>query len=273
LVQAARSDPEWFISEENIETAIKSDGTYVFPRAEAEKELLHMHPLRWREEYLNEARLGLEGAYLAFPLSIAEVQDRMQVAPQFEPGAPVGCAWGWAHSHHVWCVLFQRCDDWVYIIGSRHWQGMDPADAMIELECSMPFDIDTHALPPTASDGVPGETLEERFEDSRIGNVHLCQEGELHASIGMVRRLLPGVLFGSESGVKEFADALAEFRPTSVPAEEGSTPVAPRPINDSGAVAAQALMMLAEFVASGEPLHREPSALDWSRRNMRRRLA
>jgi phage terminase large subunit len=273
LVQAAKADPEWFVSEENVETAKKRDGSFMFPRSEAEKELLHMNVLRWREEYLNEPRLGLEGAYLAFPLSVAEVQERVCLAPMFEADAPVGCAWGWAHSHHVWCILFQRSDDWVYIIGARHWESVDPAEAMIELEGVLPYTIDCHVLPSTSTNGVPGETLEERFELSRSRNVHTCEDGELHAGIGMVRRLMPGLLFGNEPGVKEFNDTLAEFRPTSVPAEEGSNPIAPRPVNDGGAVAAHALMTLAEFRAAGEPLRREAGALDWSRRNMRRKLA
>lgn len=273
LVESVKGDPEWFVSFQHVDTATKSDGSFVFPRAEAERELLHMNVLRWREEYLNEPRLGLEGAYFAFPLSVAEVQDRTCRVPLLERESPVGCAWAWAHSHHVWCVLFQRCNDWVYIIGAKHWESVDPGEAMAELEASLPYDIDCHILPSASSEGVPGETLEERFEDSRSGNVYRCEDGELHAGIGMVRRLLPGVLFGSEPGVREFADALAEFRPTSVPAEEGSNPIAPRPVNDGGAVAAHALMALAEFRAAGEPLRREACVLDWRKRNVRRRLA
>lgn len=273
LVQAAKNDPEWFVTFRDVRTALKRDGSYVFPPSEADKELLHMQPARHREEYYNEPRLGLEGAYLAFLLSVAEVQDRVCTVPHFEPGAPVGCAWAWAHSHHVWAVVFQRSDDWVYIIGAKHWEAVDPAAAMLELEGSLPFDIDCHVLPESASDGVPGETLEERFEESRSGNVHTCEEGELHADIGMVRRLLPGVLFGTERGVKEYFDALSEFRPTSIQGEEGSSPVAPRPVNDSGAVAAKALVAVAEFRSTGEPLRSNDCALDWSRRNLRRQLA
>lgn len=273
LVESVKHDPEWFVSFENVETAKRQDGSFVFPRAEAERELLHMNVLRWREEYLNEARLGLEGAYLAFPLSVAEVQERVCIAPQLERDAPVGCAWAWAHSHHVWCVLFQRCDNWLYIVGARHWEYADPADCMLEVEAASAFDIGCHVLPPAATEGVPGETQEENFERSRSGNVHLCEEAELHAGIGMLRRLLPGVLFGAEDGVKSFVDALTEFRPTSVQAEEGTTPVAPRPVNDSGAIAAQALMMLAEFLSTGEPIARQACTLDWSKRNVRRKLA
>jgi hypothetical protein len=197
----------------------------------------------------------------------------MCAAAYLEQAEPVGCAWAWAHSHHVWCVIFQRCENWVYIVGARHWEFADPAECMREVEASQPYDIGCHVLPPSASEGVSGETLEEKFEESRLGYVHLCEDGELHAGIGMIRRLLPGVLFGTEPGVKEFSDALAEFRPGSVQSEEGTTPTAPRPVQDSGSVAAQAMMMVAEFVSSGEPLHREACALDWSARNMRRRLA
>lgn len=273
LVESVKRDPEWFVSFQNVETAKRGDGSFVFPRAEAERELLHMNVLRWREEYLNEPRLGLEGAYLAFPLSVAEVQDRMMTATYAEPDAPFGCAWAWAHSHHVWAILFQRCDNWCYIVGARHWEFADPAECMRELEGALPFDIACHVLPPSATEGVSGQTLEEQFETARLGNVHLCEPGELHAGIGMIRRLMPGLLFGSEVGVKELADTLAEFRPASVPAEEGTTPTAPRPVQDSGSVAAAAMMSLAEFIASGEPLSRETCALDWSKRNLRRQLA
>jgi phage terminase large subunit len=272
LVEQVRGNPEWFISEENVETALKRDGTPVFPRAEAERELVHMHPLRWREEYLNEPRLGLEGAYFAFLMSIAEVQDRVCNEPRFDREQPVACAWGWAHSHHVWCVLFQVSTDWVSIVGAKHWDFTDPADAMIELEGVMPFDIECHVLPASATEGTAGETLEERFELSRAGNVYLCEDGELHAGIGMVRRLLPGVLFGNEAGVKEYTDAMVEFRPSIPQSEDGGSEVATRPVNDSGFVAAQAMMLIAEFRAAGEPIRADYCALDWSERNLRRRL-
>lgn len=273
LVEAAKHDPEWFVSFETVETAKKADGSYVFPREEAEKELLHMNRLRWEEEYLNKPRLGLEGAYLAFPISVADSQDRVGFAPQLERDAPVGCAWGFAHSHHVWALLFQRCDNWVYIVGAKHWEFADPSEAMLELEGLLPFDIDRHILPSAATNGVAGETLEDRFELSRSRNTYICEDGEVHAGIGMLRRLMPGILFGKEDGVKEFSDALAEFRPSSIQHDEGSSPVAPRPVNDSGAVAAGALMCLAEFRADGEPIRRSSCALDWQRRNIRRRFA
>jgi hypothetical protein len=273
LVEAAKHDPEWFVSFETVETAKKADGSFMFPRAEAEKELLHMNVLRWREEYLNEPRLGLEGAYLAFPISVAAVQDRMYIAPMLDAASPVGCAWGFAHSHHVWAVLFQRCDDWVYIVGAKHWEFVEEADAMSELEGSLPFDISCHVLPDSATEGVAGETIEDRFELSKSKHTYVCEGGEVHAGIGMLRRLLPGVLFGSEQGVKDFGEALAEFRPSSVQHEEGSSPTAPRPVNDSGAVAAQAFMGLAEFKAGGDPLRRDSCALDWHKRNVRRRFA
>jgi hypothetical protein len=275
LVENVRHDPEWYVSFENVDTAHKPDGSFVFPRKEAEKELIHMKgdAARWREEYLNEPRLGLEGAYLSFLLSVAEVQERVCIAQLRDSNAPVGCAWAWAHSHHVWCILFQISEHWVSIVGAQHWEFRDPFDAMTQLERALPFKIDAHLLPHVAADGVPGETLEEQFETGRADNIYVGSDTKTHAGIGMVRRLLPGVLFGSEEGTRDLFDALTEFRSGGARIDEDSLAVAVNPVNDSGAVAAAAMMLVAEFKASGEKIEREPCGLDWHRRNIRRRLA
>lgn len=271
LTESVRDNPEWLVTFENVETARKDDGSYVYPRERAELELVHMERARWEEEYLNNARLGLEGAYLAFLLSVAEVQDRVCNASRINPGEPIGCAWFWAHSHHVWCVLFQTSRDWVSIIGARHWEFNDPAHSLAELEASYPGKISKHILPAVATSGTPGDTLEDVFSDGR--EVYVAEPIDVHAGTGAVRRLLPGVLFGNEPGVRDLYDALSEFRSGGARLDEDSITVAPRPVNDAGLVAAQAIMVLAEFRSSGEAIAESPCALDWSARNIRRRFA
>jgi len=273
LVQQVKDDPEWFVSFENVDTAKKADGTAVYPREKAEKELVHMDLARWREEYLNIPCVALEGAYFAKELSDCDEKGRNAAVFLFDDKAPMACAWGFAHSHHVWCALFQMNNETVRIVGAHHWQFTDPAVAMLEVESLYPNGIDCHILPATASQGVPGQTTEEKFEACKSGNVHMALPIDLHASIEAARRLLPCVSFGLEPGASEFFEGLTEYRSGGGRIDEDHLTVATRPVNDSGSVAAMALMVLADFRASGVPIKRDACELDWSRRNVRRRLA
>jgi phage terminase large subunit len=271
LVQLVKSDPEWFVSFENVDTAKKNDGTAVYPREKAEKELVHMDLARWREEYLNVPCVALEGAYFAKELSDADEFGRNGVA-KLRDTSPLACAWGYAHSHHVWCVVFQLVNGAVHVVGAMHWQFVDPVAAMRELE-SLEGMIECHILPAASSQGVPGETTEEKFESCIAGNVYLAEPFDVHASIDGVRRLLPSVKFSDEDGAPDFFEALTEFRSGGGRVDEDHLSVATRPVNDSGSVAALAMMAVADFRASGVPIARKACALDWQQRNIRRQLA
>jgi len=271
LAEQVKADPEWLVTFENVDTAKKADGTAVYPRAAAEKELVHMDKARWKEEFLNIPCIALEGAYFARELGEADEKGRTALAALTKHGSPVGAAWGWAHSHHVWCVLFQLDGEQVNIIGAMHWQFTDPYAAMIELEGSVPDGVHLHVLPAVASEGVPGETLEEHFEECASKHVYVAQAIDLHAGIDTVRRLLPKVHFAAAAS--EYFDALTEFRSGGARIDEDRLAVATRPVNDSGSVAAAAMMLVADFKASGEPIAREACELDWTQRNIRRQLA
>jgi hypothetical protein len=231
-----------------------------------------MELARWREEYLNVPCVALEGAYFAKELSDADEFGRNGVEELADAG-PIACAWGWAHSHHVWCVLFQLVEKSVHVVGAMHWQFNDPVAALRELESLSPGTIDCHILPAVSSQGVPGETTEEKFEACKSGNIYLAEPFDVHAAIDGVRRLLPGVKFGADFGAPDFFEALTEFRSGGGRVDEDHLSVATRPVNDSGSVAALAMMAVADFKASGVPIRREACALDWSRRNIRRQLA
>lgn len=272
LVRQVKDDPEWFVSFENIDTAKKDDGSPVYSRENAEKELLHMDPLRWREEYLNVPNVALEGAYLGRELSVVEDDSRSGVANLYDATLPVACAWGWEHSHHTWAVLFQIHNDTVRIVNAFHRQFSDPAVLMHELEAELPYPIERHILPDHATDGVVGATQEEEFEKSKSGHVYVAMPIEIHGGIGAVRRLMGKVSFSTEPGVSAFFEALSQYRSGGQRLDDDNLTVSTRPVNDSGSVAGLAISLVADFKVSGEAIKRDACQLDWSRRNMRRRL-
>lgn len=275
LVQSVKDNPEWFVSFENIDTAKKHDGTPVFSRADAEKELINMDLRRWKEEYLNIPCVALEGAYFAAQLSDVDDGQRNNVPQLLDDSKPLGCAWSWAHSHHVWAVLFQMENETLRIVNARRWEFSDPATAMAEYEkqlSEMKLKVDCHVLPAKASEGVAGQTTEDKFEASECGHIYVGDDVELHAGVDAARRLLPSVKFGTEAGAADFFSALGEFRSGGQRLDDDHLTVSTRPVNDSGSVAAGALILLADFMASGEPIRRESCALDWTKRNIRRRF-
>jgi len=273
LVSLVKEDPEWYVSYENVETAKRANGSYVFPRADAEKELVHMAPARWREEYLNEPSVTLDGAYFANELARIQSQDRTGGNAAIDPEAGIGCAWGFAHSHHVWAVLFQIDKDGVSIVGARHWEFTEPAVAREALEASFPFDIDCHALPESAFHGIPGETIAEKFEESNSKHVHVALGIDIHSGIDAGRKALRSSWFGVDNGAPEFFEALTTFRSGAAFIDEDNQVASTRPVNDSGAVAAMALTVLSDFKASGQKIRRDTCPLDWSKRNIRRQFA
>lgn len=273
LVQQVTGNPEWFISHEDVDSALKADGSPVYPRADAEQELVHMDRARWLEEFKNQPCVTLEGAYFARELSDAQAMGRSCSSELYLDGEPIACAWAWAKSHHVWAVLFQVSDGRVRIIGARHWSFTEPVYCMSELAGSLPYSIEKHLLPPQSRDGVPGETIEEKFEEMMPGLTYTALDADIFAGIDSVRRMLPSVSFGREPGCEDYFDALTEFRSASQRLDGDELAVSSQPVKDSGLVAAQALMAIADFRASGEPIRSEPCLLDWSKRNLRRRFA
>jgi len=273
LVRQVKDDAEWFVSFENIDTAKRDDGSPVYPRENAEKELIHMDPLRWREEYLNVPCVALEGAYLGRELSAVEDESRSGVPALLDSSLPVACAWGWEHSHHVWAVLFQINNETIRIVNAFHWQFADPAVSMHQLEKDLPYTIERHILPDHATDGVLGETQEEEFELSKSGHVYVAMPIEVHGGIGAVRRLLPKVSFSTEPGVSAFLESLSQYRSGGQRLDDDHLTVSTRPVNDAGSVAGLAAALVADFKASGEPIRRDSCSMDWTKRNIRRRFA
>lgn len=268
LVQQVKSDPEWLVSFENVETAKRDDGSPVFARADAEKELVHMDLARWREEYLNEPCTALAGAYLQRQLEAIEESARHAVANLYSDDLPVACAWGWSHGHYVWCALFQQLGDKLHVIAARRWDYMEPSLAAQMLSDTLRFDIDRHVLPAAAGEGVPGGTSEDEFEALFPGRVYLAMPGDFYAGIDSARRLLPRAMFAAEAS--EYFEALTQFRANAQHINEDDLTSSATPVKDSGYVAALALMSVDDFMLSGEPIKREASSLDWSRRNQRR---
>lgn len=274
LVKQVKDDPEWLVTFENVDTARRVDGSPVFPRSEAEKELAHMDKARWEEEYLNKPATTLAGAYLQRGLEGVEESGRkdMEGLAASEPG--IACAWGWSHGHYVWCMLFQRSGHDVHVIGARRWEYVDPAAAARELCETQRLDIARHILPAIATKGLPGGTTEDAFEDEFPGKVYTAMagaEGELFAGVDSVRRLMPRIKFAPDA--LPFFEALTTFRANVEILSEDEVSSSAQPVKDSGYVAALALIAADEFIISGEPIVAEVQELDWSRRNRRRMLA
>jgi len=275
LVKQVQDDPEWLVTFENIDTARRDDGTAVFPRADAERELTHMDRARWEEEYLNKPATTLAGAYFQHTLEAVEETGRRDVAALRKEGEPIACAWGWSHGHYVWAVLFQLVDGRMHVVGARRWQYVDPVMAAKELSETDRLDIDLHILPQSAALGVPGGTNEDDFEDLFPGKVYTATVGhdELFAGIDAARRLLPRVTFGADGDAPQYFEALTTFRANVQNLSEDEVSSSAQPVKDSGYVAALALIAADDFILSGEPIRREVSQLNWAKRNARRRYA
>lgn len=276
LVQSVKDNPEWYVSFENIDTAKKDDGTPVVSREEAEKDLVFMDLRRWREEYENVPCVALDGAYFAEQLSAVDDGKRNVLPNLREADKPTGCAWFWAHSHFTWAVVFQIENDTLRLVNARRWEFADPATAMIEYEAQLAQEgitIDCHVLPEKAAEGVIGATTEDAFQKCKSGHLYTGLDVELHAGIDAARRMMPAARFGDAPGVADFFTALGEFRSGGQRIDEDNLTVSTRPVNDSGSVAAGALILLADFMLSGEKIRRERCKLDWNKRNIRRRFA